>query len=92
MSVILSAIRPLVAAGDVVVSAHGQKELDDDGIELTDLAATIALPVAKPPDTRHKNFANCLRLTSVASVWLMGKSFFQSWFFSLLSGIKTIIQ
>jgi hypothetical protein len=41
MSVTLSAIRPLVAAGDVVVSAHGQKELDDDGIELIDLAATI---------------------------------------------------
>jgi hypothetical protein len=29
-----------------------------------DFAATNALPVAKPPDTRHKNFANCLRVTS----------------------------
>jgi hypothetical protein len=41
MSATLAAVQALVEMDDVVVSAHGEKELANDGIDVTDLTATI---------------------------------------------------
>ncbi len=41
MGATLTAVQALVKAGDVIVSVHGEKELFNDAIELTDLSTTI---------------------------------------------------
>jgi hypothetical protein len=51
MSATLTAVQALVEAGDVIVSAHGEKELANDGIDITELTAAIraALVVEEYP-------------------------------------------
>lgn len=41
MSATLAAVQALVAAGEVVVSAHGERELATDAIEISALILTI---------------------------------------------------
>ena len=65
MSTTLADVRRLVAAGDVIVSAHGEIELTNDAIELVDLRATIddGTVVETTPRTRKDRASSCCNAT-----------------------------